>query len=288
MFLKYFSKGLIFSLTSAFLWACGIIITRLLLKDGENALNLTVWIYLVTLIPWLFLFTKHTKEFKKLSIKNIGLLIFIGIAGSIGINYLQSLALKNTSAVNFAFLYRTIVVFTIVFAWIFFKEKITRKKLFLLVFILVGSYLLTTKGQNITLSLGDIYTLLMAASAALFANILIKHTISKMHPDLSGSVTSTVAITTLVIFANLIHVFKIPQNLFLVFLGGVIYFTQIMLRNRAYKHATASFVTMIFSITPLFVAILSYPILHERLGLIELIGGIIILSSTILSEKFKI
>lgn len=288
LFFKRVSKGLVFSLGSSFLWACGIINTRLLLKTGENPLNLTVWINLFAVIPWLLLFQKHTEGFKKLSLKSIFLLVFIGIASSIGINYLQSLALSNTSAVNFSFLYRTIVIFTIIFAWIFFKEKITRNKLFLVVTILVGSYLLTTKGQDISLSLGDIYTLLMAASAAFIANILIKHTVSKMHPDLSGSVTSVVAVITLLLFSNLTGVFKIPQQILLVVLGSAIYFMQIMLRNRAYKAATASFVTMVFSLTPFFVAVLSYPILNERLDWIGLLGGVIIVSSTILAEKFKI
>ncbi|KKR30218.1 MAG: hypothetical protein UT62_C0018G0001, partial [Parcubacteria group bacterium GW2011_GWC1_39_8] len=59
--------------------------------------------------------------------------------------------------------------------------------LFIAIIIVFGSYLLTTGGQGLVFGIGDIYTLLMAASAAFIANILIKHTVSKMHPDLSAS-----------------------------------------------------------------------------------------------------
>lgn len=282
------SKGFLLAAASSFFWACSIVNSRYLLSIGESPLNLTIWINLGMVIPWLFLFRKHTAEYHKLSNRFKLYLIGIGIASSIGINYLQALALANTSAVNFSFLYRTIVVFTIVFAYIFFKEAITIKKWTLTILILFGSYLLTTGGKIIALTKGDIYTLLMAASAAFIANILIKHTVSKMHPDLSGASISLVAAASLLLFGLLSGSFHAPMSLLMILMGASFSFTLTILRNRAYKLATASFVTMIFSITPVFVALLSFPLLHERLEPLELIGGAIIVGSTFLVERFKI
>lgn len=281
------SKGLIFSLSTSILWAIQIIIQRLILNQGENPLNLVLWIYLFSTPLWLILFKRHLKEFKELSKKNKSLLVFIGIAGSIGISFLQSLALKNITAVNFSFLYRTIVVFTIFFAWIFFKEKITKKKLLIVISILVGSYLLSTKGEGLRLGIGDIYTLLMAASAAFIANILTKHTTSKMHPDLSGAVTMLVSFLSLLLISLITSTIRIPNMLFLIFAASLISFFQIRTRNNAYKVATASFVTMIVSLTPLFVSIISIPLLGERLEIIQMIGGALIVSSGFLAEKLK-
>lgn len=289
--MKLFSKvnkGLLFAVTSSFLWACSIVNSRYLLSHGEEPLNLTIWVGLAMVIPWAFLFKKHIKAYKALSPKFKLYLVGIGIASSIGINYLQALALANTSAVNFSFLYRTIVVFTIIFAYIFFKEAITVKKWFLTLLILTGSYLLTTGGQVIALTKGDIYTLLMAASAALVANILIKHTVSRMHPDLSGSAISIVSAAALLIFGYLSGSLKLPVNILMILVGAAFSFTLTMARNRAYTFSTASFVTMIFSLTPVFVALLSYPLLGERLSPTEIMGGAIIVGSTFLVEKFKI
>lgn len=282
------SKGLIFAVTSSFLWACSIVNSRYLLSHGEKPLNLTIWIGLVMVIPWLFLFRRHVAAYKALSPRFKLYLVGIGVASSIGINYLQALALANTSAVNFSFLYRTIVVFTIIFAYLFFKEAITMKKWFLTLLILTGSYLLTTGGQIIALTPGDIYTLLMAASAAFVANILIKHTVSRMHPDLSGSVISLVSAASLLLFGYVSGTLALPVNMFMILIGAAFSFTLTMARNRAYTFATASFVTMVFSITPVFVALLSYPLLGERLTPAELVGGAIIVASTFLVEKFKI
>lgn len=282
------SKGLIFAVTSSFLWACSIVNSRYLLSHGEKPLNLTIWIGLVMVIPWLFLFRRHVTAYKALSPRFKLYLVGIGVASSIGINYLQALALANTSAVNFSFLYRTIVVFTIIFAYLFFKEAITMKKWFLTLLILTGSYLLTTGGQIIALTTGDMYTLLMAASAAFVANILIKHTVSRMHPDLSGSVISLVSAASLLLFGYVSGTLALPVNMFMILIGAAFSFTLTMARNRAYTFATASFVTMVFSITPVFVALLSYPLLGERLTPAELVGGAIIVASTFLVEKFKI
>lgn len=282
------SRGLIFSLATAFLWACSIVNTKVLLTQGENPLNLTVWIGLIMIPPWIFLFGKHIQEYKKLPHKYKWYLLGIGIASSIGINYLQSLALAHSPAVNFAFLYRTIVVFTIILAYIFFKEAITIKKWTLAGFILIGSYLLTTNGKGITLTLGDIYTLLYALCAAFIANILIKHTIAKMHPDLSGAAITIVSYATLCTYAYSLGVFRIPEHILMIALGSILSFALTMTRNRAYKYATASFVTMIVSLTPVFVAFLSYPILHERMDIYQIIGGIVIVGSMFLVERFGI
>lgn len=281
------SRGLSFSLSTSLFWAITIVIQRLVLNKGENPLNLVFWSYLFSTPLWLFLLKRHLGEFRRLSKKNKSLLVFIGIAGSIGISYLQSLALKNTTAVNFSFLYRTIVIFTIVFAWIFFREKISTKKLFIVALILIGSYFLTTKGENIALGTGDIYTLLMAASAAFIANILTKHTTSKMHPDLSGAVTMLVSFLSLLCLSIATNSIRIPQELFLILLSSVFGFFQIRTRNKAYQIATASFVTMIVSLTPLFVSVISLPVLGEKMDAIQLLGGLLIVSSGFLAEKLK-
>lgn len=282
------SLGFLFSISGSFLWAIGIVISRFLLLGGEDPLNLVIWINLLACPLWFGLFTKHKKEFFKLRRRDYITLIVIGIAGSIGLNLLQAMALKNTTAVNFSFLYRTVVIFTIILAWIFFKEKITFKKIILSAVILIGSYFLTTKGQAISLQKGDIYTILMALSAAFIGNILVKHTVSKMHPDLSVSVTMIITSISLVVMGILKQIITFPSQIWWIVAGALIIFFQLRCRNRAYVHATASFVSMIYCFTPLFVTLFSFPLLGERLDLIQITGGLLIVFSGVLAEKMRI
>lgn len=282
------SHGFLYSISGSFLWAVAIVNNRYILNAGEDPLNYVFWLGLLNFPLWIYLFSKHTKEFIKLRKKDYFVLVFIGVASAIGLNFLQALALKNTTAVNFSFLYRMIIVFTFVLAWIFFKEKLTLKKIFLGIIILLGSFLLTTKGQALVFTRGDIYTLLMALSAAFIGNILVKHTVSKMHVDLSASFTMIISFICILLFSFLSGIIRVPSQLFLIFLGSLIVFFQLRLRNRAYRHGTASFVTMIYSFTPVFVSLISFPLLGERLDAIQIIGGIFIVGSGVLAEKFKI
>ncbi len=282
------SKGLIFSLSTSFLWAVSIVNLRFLMNSGGNVINITFWINLVAAIFWIPFFVKHIRSYLKLSKKYKILLVLIALTSTFGINLLQSLALKYSPAANFAFLYRTVVVFTIILAWMFFKEKITRSKVILTAFILVGSYLLIMKGQQFILTKGDIYTLLMAVCGAFVANILIKHTVAKMHPDISASVISLLTVLTLfpVIFVS--QSLSVPNNIILILFGGFIAFLQIATRNRAYKIVSASYITMIVSLTPVFVTVMSFFLLGEKLEPIQIVGGLMIVSSGVLAEKLKI
>ena len=59
-------------------------------------------------------------------------------------------------------------------------------------------------------------------------------------------------------------------------------------RFKAYKHASASYVTMIVSLTPLIVLLLAIPILGEKITLIQMFGGILIILAGVFVEKLKI
>ena len=109
-----------------------------------------------------------------------------------------------------------------------------------------------------------------------------------MHPDLSGSSIAIVATVTIFLTALFAGVLTIPHNIPFIILIALIGVAMTMSRNRAYKNASASFVTMIVSITPLFVSLLSYFFLHESLGFIETIGGLIIVGTIVVVEYLQI
>jgi len=154
--------------------------------------------------------------------------------------------------------------------------------------ILVGSYFLLYENGKLSFSLGALYTLAMAAAAALIANVLIKHTISKMHPDLSGAVIQIVATIALLGMAWSTNALTTPMHWQMILIGGFLAFAQIILRNRAYAVASASYVSMIYALSPLFVTLLSYLFLSETLSLSELVGGMIIIGATLIVHKLKV
>ena len=219
--------------------------------------------------------------------KDYLLLLFIGLIYTLGVTLVETLALKSSPAVNFSFLIRTVILFTIILATIFLKEALTLKKLILAGLILAGSYLLTTQGQKLILSRGDLFTLLEALMLG-FLTISQKTAVQKFGAPLTASaafIFSLVPFLMLLLATGQIHWPKAPLiiPLLAVFNIGI---TQFKLQGL--KYASASYVTMIFSFTPIFVSLLAIPLLHETLTPIQILGGALIILAGIGVEKLKI
>ncbi|PIY68826.1 hypothetical protein COY90_03885 [Candidatus Roizmanbacteria bacterium CG_4_10_14_0_8_um_filter_39_9] len=288
MLKKYFRKAFALSILSAFLWACQIVVFRFQITLGDNPYTLTLWSMAIELPFWLWILYKKRAEFEKVTPHTMGIFAVIGFGTAIAISLMENLALANTTATNFAFLIRTVVLFTILFSAIFFKEPITRKKIIMTVTILIGAYLLNIQNGSFTLKLGDIFTLIEAASIAFFTNILIKKMIIKLNADFVAGAQNIAGafflIGVLIVRKVPLFLHHIPLLIFYSFLGIVF----VRIRNRAFQHATSTFVTMIMSFTPIFTLIISFFILGERITMIQLLGGFFIVLTGFMAEIFKI
>lgn len=282
------SKGFQFTFLAALSWAIAIVITRVVLQNGENALNVAFWIALLSTPYWLFVLFKNFPEFKATIKKNYWILLGIGLVSAVGINLVEPFALKYSPAVNFSLLIRSVIVFTIIFAYLFLGEKITLKKVIIAVLILTGSFFLTTKGQVISLSLGDFFTLTEAALIAFGNNILGKIAVKRLSANLSASASFMVGVPVISLIAFSNNAIAIPKSPLLLIILALSSILLIFFRFRAYQNASASFVTMIFSFTPVMVAFMAVPLLKESMSPIQLIGGVLIILGSIAVEKLKI
>lgn len=282
------SKGFIFTFLAALSWAVSIVIARFVLRAGENAYNVAFWTTALASPYWLFVLSKRKTELKKATKKNCLILLGMGLVSTIGVNITEAFALKYSPAVNYSFLIRSVILFTILFAYLFLGEKLTLKKIILAALILTGAYLLTTKGQLISFSLGDIFTLTEAALIAFGNNVLGKMATNRMSTDLSASGGFLIGVVPLSLIALMNNAIAIPKSFFLIVLLTFIYILITVFRFRAYKNASASYVTMVFSFTPVFVSFMAIPLLGETMTPIQIIGGVLIVLAGIAVEKLKI
>lgn len=282
------SKGFKFIFTSAFLWAVSIILTKFIFRLGENAYNLTFWGALLGLPYWIYILGKSTKELKQIT-KNDYLILFgISIVSTAGVSIVENFALKYGLAINYSFLIRTVILFTMLFAYLFLGEKFTLKKLILAVLILSGAYLLTSNGQAIKLSRGDIFTLIEAALIALGNNVFGKMATNRMSPNLSASATAILGFIPVIIISLMNQAIAIPKSFFLILIITIVGLFITIFRYQGLKHASASYVTMIFSFTPVMVAFMAIPLLKETLSPIQMLGGVLIVLAGVAVEKLKI
>lgn len=282
------SKGFILTVCASLFWAISIVTTRIILNNGENVYNLSFWTLLIASPYWLYQLNRQKKEISKLKIKDFAILLVMGLVSTVGVSLAESFALKYSQATNFAFLIRTVIVFTFIFAYIFLGEKITKKKIILAAFILSGAYLLTTNGQQLSLSTGDIFTLLEAALIAFGTGILGKLATNRMSPNTTATGRFFMGVVPLFIIALSQTSISLPHLLPLVILITICSITLNTLLFYALKISSATFVTMIMSFTPVFVSFIAIPVLGESLSLIQVTGGLFILLAGIMVEKLKI
>lgn len=282
------SKGFYFTITASLMWAISIIVTRIVLNSGENAYNFILWVTLFALPYWLFVFSRKINEFKTIGKKGYLILAGIGLISTIGVSIVEVFALKYSPAVNYSFLIRSTILFTIIFAFLLLGEKLTLKKFIIAGLILTGIYFLTTKGKLISFSAGDTFTLLEAMLIALGNSVFGKMATNLMSARLSSSASFLIGVLPIAIIVLFNNAIAIPKSMTLIILSAILSILGMSFRFQAYKHATASYVAMIYSATPVFVLIMSTSLLKEVISPIQLVGGSLIILGGIAVEKLKI
>jgi len=277
-----------YTFLAALTWAISIVMARYIFGLGENAYNVAFWTTVLAVPYWIYILSRQSKELKESTKQNYLILLGMGLVSTIGVSITEAFALKYSPAVNYAFLIRTVILFTMVFAYLFLGEKFTLKKVILAILILSGAYLLTTKGQLIAFTRGDIFTLIEAALIALGNNVFGKMATNRMSTNLSASGSFLIGVLPLAGLAYFNQAIAMPKSFLLISILTLLYILITVFRFNAYKHASATYVTMVFSFTPVFVSFMAIPILKEVLTPIQIAGGVLIVLAGVAVEKLKI
>jgi len=248
-----------------------------------------------------YVFLTKFKELKKVP-ANVKIKLFLASAlHACGGGFFSTSAILYTAAVNVAFLFQFTTVTTIVFAWAILKEKMTRSKMLTVTLVMIGVFLFITNGKLITPHVGDIFAL-AACIAWSLGNVLIRGIIKKdpVEADVStffrGTGNLLLAILLILLFPIYATMFRptlqvsfFNLNLFPYILLNAIFVSLLCIfLNRALKVASASYMTILSSLSPLAVAVLAFIFLHETLSFIQLLGAGFIVLGGIATQYLKI
>ncbi|HRN86234.1 MAG TPA: DMT family transporter [Candidatus Dojkabacteria bacterium] len=285
-------------------WAFQIFTAKLAYNEGAQAITFTVQ---TAFFAAIFLFIQLL-IFKKNELRNIfnnKYLKWILLANAIhfGIGGLSNnFGIANTSAVNAGFLVKLGMVTTILFAAYFLNERLTRAKLLAALIMLIGAYLISTQGKSIIPHWGDLF-ILIACVAFSIGNIMVRKLTAGT--EVSGELVAflrPIAGIPVIILFSLFSGF-LPENIGRVLqldLLNSTYFVYMVINgffvamlwtflNRSLKYGTASYMTMMSSMTSIFVVILALLLLGESLNYHQILGGtFIILATGITQVKMKI
>ncbi len=211
-------------------------------------------------------------------------LVFVYIGATFGVKY--------TSLSNSGFLCALTVIFTPILGWIFFRKSPGKKLTFVVILCFVGIALLTL-GDDFSINMnhlkGDLLCLMCAVAYAVDL-LLTEKAVSHEEVDAYNLGVFQLGVTgTLnLIMAFIVETPQLPETgqvwgavIFLsVFCTGVAF----VLQPVAQQYTTASHVGVIFTLEPVFAAIVAYFFAGEVLSAKAYIGAVLMLASILIME----
>ena len=256
-----------------------------LIFTATRALLIGVVFFLISL----FISKATNKRFKKVSWKP---LLLIGTIGGGIAFWLFFAGLKLTTAGRAAFLHKTLPIYALLLAFIFLKEKITRKHLIAMVIMLGGLILMELGNISQGMRVGD---LLVLGATILWA---VENTISKkamINHESNWIVTfSRMFFGAIVLFAIIFLMKKSDllfsltgQQIVYILISGGLLLLYVLTWYWGLRYINLSKASTILLIAPVISLFLGFYWLNENILLLQLIGSFLILIGAFVVARIK-
>lgn len=286
------TRGTLLILLTAFISGIAIVINKFfvvtidpLIFTAFRALFIGIIFFLIS-----FYFSKSTrKKFNQASWKT---LLAIGIIGGGMAFWLFFTGLKLTTAGRAAFLHKTLPIYAAILAFVFLKEKITKKQLIAMAVMLFGLLLIELTKISSSIRMGD---LLVLSATVLWA---IENTFAKkvmINKESNWVVTfSRMFFGALILFAiifiigksNLLFSLNSQQALY-IFISGIFLFFYVLTWYWGLKYINLSKASTILLIAPVISLILGIIWLGEQVFALQLVGSALILIGAYVVARTK-
>jgi drug/metabolite transporter (DMT)-like permease len=291
---KYLSEGAL--LLNTIIWGATFALIKTALNDISPMMFISFRFTLAALLL-LPIYKSVLKVLnKQLLIQGVflGLLYFLGFAS-------QTIGLKYTTATKSGFITGTFVVFTPIFQVFIEKRMPGKGSLIAIVLVIAGLVLLSSKGESLldvfneigtNFNIGDFLTLICAIFFALY--LVYLDIISKQHPYMP-LVFLQIAVTAIggILMAGIFSTTGIEEPFYVLNFNVVfaIIYTALLatvlttiLQTKYQKFVTPTKAGIIFSLEPIFAAVLAYMLLTEQISNFGFIGCILIFTGLLASE----
>ncbi len=227
-------------------------------------------------------------EYRKIKKDHLLLIMLSGFIGTGLGNIFSFFGLDLTASANYGFVIKTGTIFSIVLAYFFLGERLSRQKIVLAFVMLAGAYLISTGGNALMPHKGDIL-IMVAALCYTIANIIVKKLDKKVNPDVISGLRAPFAAVILFLAVIIMDkdflMIKEP-----IVVGAASAFTAlfVIFLNRGIHATSISYMTMMSMLTPVIVAFLGIAFLGESMNTFHVMGAVIIIISGILISRTDI
>jgi drug/metabolite transporter (DMT)-like permease len=236
------------------------------------------------------LMLKIMKASRKLQLKELGFIIFVGLFNVVGHHFFLSLGLQKTTATNGGLIMGLAPLMTTVLAILFLGTRLTFIRFMGIVFGLTGVSFVVLHGSGTVASgsIGDLFvflSLLIQAISYVF--------IRKASSTIDGRLMTGWMLVTGAVLLFVISLFMEPKGLstmvsgdigiWAVFLASALLATAVghMIYNQTVQHIGAAESAIFLNLSPFFALVGSSLFLGERIYLQQLIGFVLIMIGVI-------
>lgn len=270
--------------TVSFAWGSSYLLMKIGL-DGIRPFNLIALRFGIAFICMLAIFLPRFRELTVSVLGKgilMGVLLFCLFTGLVfGVN--------NTTASTAGFLASTTVIIVPIIESVL-KRRLPDKSVAISILLaLIGLYLLTMK-SGFSLDIGSIYCLLAALFYAIY--IVTLDRVSKKTDTFLISIIQLCVVALLgTVFMLCFEMPALPQTPIqwgaMLGLGIICSAYGFVVQPIAQRYTSSEKIGLIFSLEPVFSAILSFIFLHEMLDIKGYIGAVLIFSSVVFSQIIK-
>ncbi|MDF2839810.1 MAG: RhaT [Clostridia bacterium] len=200
---------------------------------------------------------------------------------------LQTIGLLYTTASKSAFYSGLAVLFVPIITLVAYRTTINLNTRVSIILAVIGLFLLSYSGTDLSFNMGDFMTLLCSATYAML--LLLTTEYVKHHDATQLSIVQMYIVAIFGFAAALVFErWNTPMSPLsfhsLIFSAVLCTAFAFWMQVTAQKFTSASHVALIFTMEPVFGASISWLLLNERLGLKGFIGGGFIISAMLISE----
>ena len=225
------------------------------------------------------------KNFVKNAIKSSYVVLIVCATLMAVSNILFISAVKTTTVANVVIIFSTAALFSALFAYLFYKEKITKNIIIASFFMFVGLYIIFNDQLDIGSSEGNIYALLCTALFSIFFVLLSRY---KEMDRVVLTALSGVALSVIAFFFCDDLAIDFKTLLIIMAMGLIISpFSRVLIGNGAI-YISASEVSLLMIIETIMAPIWVWLFLNEIPSSYTFIGGSIIIATLIANSIYTL
>ncbi len=280
----------LFAFSSAFFAGITAIHAKCGIKKTDSDIATTLRTVIVLIFSWIMVFISGSvNTVNSISLKSWIFLILSGLAtGASWLCYFKALQIGDINKV--VPIDKSSTVLTVLLALIFLGEKIAALKILAIILILIGTFLMIEKKENVNKESKNKSWLLYAVLSAVFASltsILAKIGIENVESNLGTALRTGVVLIMawLIVFikGKQTQIKQIPKNEFLfICLSGVATGASWLCYYKALKDGLASVVVPIDKLSIIVSIAFSAVVFKEKLSKKALLGLLLIVAGTLM------